>query len=783
MTDLKYNPQLDVAVANSRRAKSWKNKTMLWSQILEKMATTTRTAETVAEFNRFNRDRQSEIKDVGGFVGGYCNNGSRSDVRHRSVLALDADYAQPGLWDDYSMLIGNAAALYSTHKHTPAQPRLRLVIPLARNVSPDEYQAIARKVAATMGIDQFDDSTYQPQRLMYWPSTSIDGEYVFEYLDAPVLDPDSILKLYTNWTDVSEWPMSSRVTEIVKKEATTQQDPTTKDGLIGAFCRAYTIEEAIAEFVPEYEPCGEPGRYTYTLGSTAAGVTTYDGKFSYSFHATDPASGQLCNAWDLVRLHKFGALDTDPEKLVTSRPSWAEMTKLATGDARVKAQLLADRAEDFAEPLEVEEDWSRRLKVNKDGSLANTIDNIVIILGHDPELAGRLKYDEMAHSIISAGSLPWRKEPGAWVDADDAALRYYLEKRYGLSSKDRIFDAVNVTAMAHKFHPVRDYLNSCSWDGTPRVERLLVEYLGAEDSAYVRAVTKKTLVAAVARVFNPGCKFDYMLTLRGRQGLGKSAIVRKLGGEWFSDSFSAVQGKDSYEQVQGVWMFEVGELAGMRKAEAETIKLYISKQVDRFRPAYGRRTQEFPRQCIFVGTTNESQFLRDTTGNRRFWVVDTPNKPTRSIWKDLTSDEVKQVWAEAVCIFRAGEELYLSPELEAEARQIQAAYEEDSPRIGIVDAYLHRSLPVDWYSMDIYARRQWLEGTQEGIAPRRKVTAIEIYAEAFGGNPEKLDRYAIKEINELMCQMPGWKRMGADRISVSPYGRQRYYMKEEHDTT
>ena len=781
--DVLNDKTLDVALGNSRKTKTWKNKTLQWSELLERLSKTTRTPETVAEYKAMSRDQQSQIKDVGGFVGGYCNNGSRSDVRFRSVLCLDADFADAELWDDWGLLYGNAAAVYSTHKHTPEKPRLRLVVPLTRNVENlDEYQAIGRRVAATLGIDKFDDTSYQPQRMMYWPSTSQDGEYVFDYIDAPFLDPDDVLATYHNWADVSSWPMSSRVADVVKKTAAKQKDPLEKGGLVGAFCRAYTIQEAVAEFVPTYQPCSEPNRYTYTEGSTAAGVVIYDDKFSYSHHATDPASMQLCNAWDLVRLHRFGGLDADcdPDTKVSNRPSYKAMSQLATEDKRVKAQIVADRmaeADADFDTIPEEKNWRERLKVTEKGVIAQTIENVVIILDNDPKLAGRLALNEMDHNIVALSSLPWRRveSPSQWTDGDDAALRYYLERVYGVSGKDRIFDAVNVVASQGAFHPVREYLDRCTWDGVPRVETLLIDYLGADDTAYTRAVTRKALTAAVARIYRPGCKFDYMLTIRGRQGLGKSALIAKLGGRWFSDTFTTMQGKDAYEQVQGVWIMEVGELAGMRKAEAETIKLYISKQVDRFRPAYGRRTQEFPRQCIFIGTTNESQFLRDTTGNRRFWVVDTPNDPTRDMWEELTPETVAQVWAEAVQVYKAGEPLYLPRSLEAEARAIQETFEEENPRAGIIAEYLDRLLPEGWDDLDLYTRRQWLETDAQGTVRRTSVCTLELWAEALGGNPDKLDRYGSKEIRDIMARLPEWRHKGNKVKTIRPYGRQRYF--------
>lgn len=778
---------LDIALGNSRKTKIWKNKKMTWAELVTRMSTTTRTSETMAEYRKMSRDQQSAQKDVGGLVGGYCNNGSRSDVRHRSILCLDADYADAGIWDDWVTLMGNAAAIYSTHKHTPEKPRLRLMVPLARDVTPDEYQAVGRRVADILGIDKFDDTTFTPGRLMYWPSTSQDGEFIFDHLDADFLDPDMILGTYHDWRDVSAWPMSSRVAEIVKKTAAKQKDPLEKGGVVGAFCRTYTIQEAIETYVPEYQPCDIPGRYTYTGGSTAAGVITYDDKFSYSHHATDPASGQLCNAWDLVRLHKFAALDADcdPDQRANSRPSYKAMAQLATDDIKVRAQLVEDRTaeavEDFDElPEDDDNSWKGRLKITEKGGIAQTIENVVIILENDPKLKGCLALDEMAQNIVARKSPPWRevREPSQWVDADDAALRYYLERVYGISGKDRIFDAVNVVAQQHAFHPVREYLESCAWDGVPRVDTLLVDYLGAEDNEYTRAVTRKTLTAAVARVFRPGCKFDYMLTIRGHQGLGKSALIAKLGGDWFSDTFTTMQGKDGLEQLRGVWIMEIGELAGMRKAEAETIKLYISTQNDRFRPAYGRRTQEFPRQCVFIGTTNETQFLRDTTGNRRFWVVDTPNDPTRSLWDELTPETVKLVWGEAVERYRQGEPLYLSRELEAVAREVQEAYEEENPQAGIVAEYLDRKLPEGWDDMDLFARRQWLETNAKGTDERAVVCALEIWAEALSGNPDRLDRYAIKDIHAIMAGMKGWRRTGNAMKTIKPYGRQKYYQRK-----
>jgi len=234
-----------------------------------------------------------------------------------------------------------AGCMYTTHKHRKDNPRFRICFPLSRRVSPDEYEAIARVVASWLGIDAFDDTTYQPTRLMYYPSTSKDGEYVFNYSDAPIMDADAVLAELPDWRDPTTWPVSSRVREAVRPNKSGKvEDPEEKDGIIGAFCRAYPMYDALAEFLDEvYAPCAELGddRYSLIGASTSGGLVVYDNKLAYSHHATDPCSGKLVNAFDLVRLHKFGDRDdaadekTPPNRL----PSYLAMCELAVADMEI----------------------------------------------------------------------------------------------------------------------------------------------------------------------------------------------------------------------------------------------------------------------------------------------------------------------------------------------------------------------------------------------------------------------------------------------------------------
>lgn len=341
MINLKQDGVLVLSVGNSRKDKHWNYLDMAWSELLERVSRTYRTTESINEYLKMTKAQQGEIKDIGGFVGGKLRDGKRKKehVEYRKVLTLDMDYAKPGVWDEITMFNDFACCIYSTHKHTPEAPRLRLVIPLTRAVSPEEYEAIARKVAEDNDIEQFDDTTYQPERLMYWPSTSSDGEFVFKYHDGPWLDPDQVLARYENWRDASSWPVSSRQKEIVKRTVAKQADPTAKEGPVGLFCRAYSITEAIEEFLPDaYAPCEGGDRYTYTGGSTFGGLVVYDDMFAYSHHATDPVSGKLCNAFDLVRLHKFSELDKDVEEGTPSNklPSYKAMVEFARNDAGVQ---------------------------------------------------------------------------------------------------------------------------------------------------------------------------------------------------------------------------------------------------------------------------------------------------------------------------------------------------------------------------------------------------------------------------------------------------------------
>ena len=772
---------MKIAYGNSRMEKRWKNNEISWDDFCKRVSTTQTTTETVEEYRKMTKPQQDAVKDVGGFVGGHLRGGRRKTgtVLCRSMLTLDMDHGTPDILDELSLLNSHELCVYSTHKHTPEAPRLRLIFPLKRDVSEEEYPALARKVAQEIGMDLFDDTTYQPHRLMYWPSTSRNGEYVYQVMDGDILDPDAYLGMYDDWRDVSTWPVSSRESEAVKKAAKQQADPLAKTGAVGAFCRTYPIREAIEKFLPDvYAPSVMEGRYDYIPADSSAGVIIIDEKFAYSFHATDPACGQLLNAFDAVRVHKFP--DDDPKK------SYNAMAEFAVADERVKLRIFEEKRQAAAEDFdEADPDaWKKQLQYEKKSmELKNNLHNLMLILENDENLKG-IVFNQLADGMEIRGKVPWPHPAKFWRDADDAQLICYVDAAYGTFSARNYDIAVTKAVDDRSYHPIREFFETLpDWDGVERADTLLIDYLGAEDTPYVRAVTRKELCAAYCRVYHPGIKFDSMIVLNGDQGIGKSTLIAKLGGEWYSDSLnlSDMNDKTAAEKLQGYWIMEIGELAGMRKADLDKVKAFISRQDDKYRASFGRRVTPHPRQCVFFGTTNsQNGYLRDITGNRRYWNVKVPGNGRYKPW-DMDEDTVKQVWAEVMVYAKAGEKLYLSPELEDYAKEEQRVAMERDDREGLVQEYLDMLLPDTWDSMDVYKRRDYVRDADDpmrpdGIVRRMEVSNMEIWCECFGKAKEDMkpsDSYAIAAIME---RMDGWNRTGKAKV-LPIYGKQRIYRR------
>jgi len=523
-----------------------------------------------------------------------------------------------------------------------------------------------------------------------------------------------------------------------------------------------------------YEPSTHPDRYSYIPADSTAGVAIYEGSFARSYHASDPACERRLNAFDLVRIHRFG--DDDPKK------SFAAMADLASRDERVKLLMLKEKQASAAREFPLDGDsekWKDGLEYETRSTvLKNSLHNLTLILENDKAL-GNIVFNQLLDAIEITGEVPWQHPSRSWRDADDSQLISYIDANYGTFSSRNYDIAISKVADDRSYHPIRQYFDALPpWDGEVRAELVFIDYLGSSDTPYTRSVTRKTLCAAYRRVLTPGCKFDSMPVLCGPQGIGKSTTIARLADPWYSDSLNLSDTKDktAAEKLQGYWILEVGELAGLRKAETETLRSFISRQNDIYRAAFGRRATPHPRQCIFIGTTNaQSGYLRDITGNRRFWPVNTPGGGTKHPW-EMGDDEVMQIWAEVKYLVQAGEQLYLEPEVEDMAKNEQLDALEADEREGIVADYLATTLPSQWDAMDLGARRSYLDGfgsidgIPSGGCRRTKVCTMEIWCECFARERSMLRRGDSNEIIAILLKL-GWVRKEAkERLAL--YGPQ-----------
>lgn len=791
--------KLVISEANNRLSKQWVTTEITWSEFVDRLGKPKVTAETLDEFLSYSKSKQDDIKDVGGFVGGKLKGNLRRNeaVESRSLITLDLDNL--AYEDDTKIIktlnsLGCAYVVYSTRKHQTTKPRIRVIFPLAEDVSAEEYEPIARKVAEFIGLRYCDPTTFQAVRLMYWPSHSIDSDYVFTYADKPMLDGVAILNMYDNWRDISTWPEVPDAQKLHQNMLKKQENPLEKEGMVGAFCRRFNIYQAIDEFLPGvYEPCDVADRLTFIGGSTTAGAIVYqDGLFLYSHHATDPCSQKLVNAFDLVRLHKFGHLDIQAEvnTPVAKLPSWIAMKEWVMAKTDVRKDLLKERQQkaiaEFSivddkneevlegEIVEDDDNWKDDIQYSADGMKAlSTLANIILILRNDKELKFKIFKDIFSSRILVRDGVPWDRKfetpDRIWNDTDDAGLRWYLESFYGITSTNKIMDGVSLIAEENAENKVATRLQSTQWDGEKRLETLFIDYLGCEDNVYTREISEKSLVAAVRRAIYGGIKWDNMPILIGPQGVGKSTFLKILGMDWYNDSLVNVEGKDACELIQGSWILEMGELSSLRKSELNLVKNFLSRTDDIFRASYGRRAQKYPRRCAFFGTANDTNFLRDETGNRRFWPIDCfIYKPKKSIFNDL-KDELEQIWAEA-CELAKNKfySLVLSKEAEKIAKEEQDSHSEDNVYRGIIIDYLDKKIPKDaWDSMDLFGRRAYLNDyenmkkqyDESDLILRDKICVAEIWEEALKMDIRYLKKSDSIEINKILSSLYKWEKI------------------------
>lgn len=820
--------KFSIATGDSRNSTYWHNACWSWEELVDHCRDPIVTDETLEQFltwknsqDKQEKARSSEAKDKGGFVGGKLKDGKRKKgcVESRSMICLDLDTVQK-LFDSTEELINTLRVelpytwlVYSTHSHQVDNPRLRLIIPLSEDITDmNAYQAIGRKIADRLGMPMFDKTTFEPNRLMYWPSCSCDARsiYVCEANKGKhLLDPNAVLRLYDTessvglWRDPANWALHPDEEQIISSTiADKQQSPKSKENIVGEFNRAIgDCRTAVEKYLSDRYTPGTGDRFTWIPGSEADGLRFYPDEttgepyqFAYAADATDPANdGHLHSAFDLVRIHLFGEKDkkADPETPPENLPSFKAMAKWASDLDELRDQKLKEAfGDDFDEPGDADEEKEKPLygkpRLTKDGEYRKTVNNIVRVIYWDPKLRGKIRYNEFSKVIEKAGAMPWGGEPGEWCNLDDDLLTCYLSSKKADFVNDKISKAVSQIAWDFRYNPVQEYFNALVWDGVERAESILIKYLGADDTYYTRMVTRKWLLAGVTRTFRPGTKFDYCLSITGEQGIGKSTLPEKLAGAWFSDALTFDDMKDeksAAEKLRGVLIAEIGEMKGQRTTDAESIKAFISRSVDRFRPAYGRRTESHPRMCILIGTGNNADFLVDATGNRRFWPVPCkrqPHDPAPGAW-DITPEIRGQIWAEVMTWFKKGEELELPSEVIKELEEKQRDATEIDERLGIVEKFLNLRLPADWYKMSYAARRNMFLGDDpiEGDSERQFVSIQEIKCECLGKSPqEKLDKRESNAIAKMLRQL-GWVNDTGAKKSIAPYGRVNIFYRQE----
>jgi hypothetical protein len=834
-----------------------------------------RTGETRAEYDALDDQSQLRKKAENGWrfrapVDGDTRN--RRSVMPATMLSYDFDYATVEFAESAlsgELLSGIPHLVHTTRRHLPDAPRIRIYIFLTELLNAETYPAASRIVCQKLIdplMENVDPVSFRPAQMMFMPTVSKDGEYrVHIDLDGDFLDWQSYLGAFEaevgDWRDLRNLPTVADEGEL-RQTQDKAEDPTTKDGPVGTFCRTFDVVEAIDEFLSDKyeevdEQTGKP-RYTYLGGTTRNGAEVQDeGLFIYSHHGSDPCSDMLVNAWDLVRIHKFGDLDNkiDMDTPMGKRPSWKAMMEFVVQNDHYKQQLVKDTY-DFAEELDDEFDdafdgtpeteegrlspteladiedlvgapdedhhvapkylpgedglpvltasssvnpqraekgWlAEHCEFNPTtGMIENNLPNVTVVVKSDARLFGVVQFNEFKHERVmrrdfhtktqTFGSvyIDNKHDGDPWEDLHEDMIRGMLEtpngkgkKGYGMKVSDRdLRAAIGVVAQTWSFHPVRQRLLTFKWDGVPRVEELFIKYLGAEDNAYHRQIARLWMIAAVTRVFEAGHKFDFVPILEGLQGKGKSTFIEVLALDWFGTmqaNFNDTQ--KLMEELKNVWLAELPELGNMSRSSVEDAKAFIGGTQTVVRMAYGRNPITFKRQQVFMGSTNKSEYLADTTGNRRFWPVHCDVDEIDLIG---LRRNVEQMWAEAVYMYRCMRRdqpegtlpLFLQ---DPNAKREALARQESRRQQTEADHYagmIHEYVDTAFRDGDDFDDAPW--------AYHNYICAVEIWQRALGEN-SKLARGSLLEIQRAM-EIIGWRWVADKRRTFKGYGKQKYW--------
>lgn len=700
-----------------------------WQEIVDRFRRVVHTEETMKQYAELSKAQKTEIKDVGFFIGGMT---VKRKVSFRQLIALDIDEGSPEVLSDLrAWLSGHSYLIHSTHSSTPEKPRYRVIAPLDRIVVADEYGALMRVL-----YDQFhlpiDVATFDFNRIMFLPSVPKDADYFFEAQTGSELCVSELLNRPDDWRDLSDVPVPMKVMV---------QNPLTKRGIVGAFCKRVPIREAIETYLQGIWEPAKNGRYTLVSASTFGGGVIYENLYLYSNHASDPYLGRCHNAYDAVRLYKFG----EGKKGEAAMAQLCESLGIRPDEGTAHRVTIDEMDDDDAKAI-----LNERLELDKHGNLLPSLKNAQLILAYDPKLRGVFAYDQFSEMPVLRKPPFWRNfdvRPNSedcknlevnaeMTDTDESYLRLYFEEAYGFNARAVLDDALNIVESRNAFHPVRDYLNSLKWDGKKRLERIFIDCFGVPDTLYSREVGMKFFVGAVRRVFIPAAKMDYIPVLVSEEGLGKSKFIRRMAKLWGSDTFYTFNGsKEAYEQLRGVWIMEIPELRGVQSRSTNGRKAFITKSEDRYRAAYLKYTKTYKRQCVFIASSNDMIFLDDPAEEgRRWWGLVCQRKHIRiDIHSEAFLDLVDQYWAEAVHYYLEGMLPVLSPEAEREVNQLREAHRIEDTEQGSLVEYLNMPVPNDWDDRSIFERRQYWNNDRAlwSGTPRKYICTSEVAREFY----------------------------------------------------
>ncbi|CAJ1185163.1 VapE domain-containing protein [Companilactobacillus paralimentarius] len=438
--------------------------------------------------------------------------------------------------------------------------------------------------------------------------------------------------------------------------------------------------------------------------------------------------------------------------------------------------------------------WKEKfLKTDKGTPRSNSSKNIYLILQNDARLKNLLQYNEFSEQLVKrVVNESLNTIPGDWGDSDDSKLKLFIEENYNyVATKDAISDAIVKFGMDHAFNPVKERIESVTWDGTPRVETFFIDYLGTEDSEYVREITKRWFTGAVARIYKPGIKFEIVPILFGGQGVGKSTIVGSIYRDYFLDELDSMgRQKDDFQKLRGKWIVEIGELSAMRRTDVEHVKSFISAQSDNYRPSFGKYTTDHPRKSVFIGTSNPPEFLKDKTGNRRFFPIECGVQDKKKDPFNIDDNDILQVLAESKVMFDKGVKPFVDSELQKIAEKYQKNSMIQDPTEEQILSYIDMPVPTNWNDYTIFQKEQYFSrfNENEGFIDKsgnrlssdelvkiNQVTTNDILQVAFNISSDKLlsaSRGNVgKQVSDVMNNLDDWLRSTNVRISKNKRGR------------